>query len=72
MPPNSDDFADLIERTKQGDRQATAQLVTHYEVELLAFSRVHLGALLRPYLDSVDLVQSVHRSVLSWAPQRQV
>ena len=40
------------------------ELVAAYEPEVRLVARVRLGTALRPYLDSVDLVQSVHRSVL--------
>lgn len=40
------------------------QLVRHYEPEVRLVARVRLGAALRPYLDSMDLVQSVHRSLI--------
>ena len=40
------------------------QLVAKYEPEVRVVARVRLGAALRPYLDSVDLVQSVHRSLM--------
>ena len=64
MHDNRDDFIELIGRAKHGDQAAMATLVERYEPELVIFARVHLGTLLRPYLDSVDLVQSVHRSIL--------
>jgi RNA polymerase sigma-70 factor (ECF subfamily) len=60
----ADEFAVLIERSRQGDASAMAELVRHYEVEVRIVARVKLGLALRPYLDSVDLVQSVHRSLL--------
>lgn len=41
-----------------------AQLVEQYEPQVRLVARVRLGAALRPYLDSMDLVQSVHRSLM--------
>lgn len=41
-----------------------AQLVARYEPEVRLVARVRLGAGLRPHMDSVDVVQSVHRSLL--------
>ena len=35
-----------------------------YEPEVRIVARVLLGPALRPHLDSIDLVQSVHRSLL--------
>jgi len=40
------------------------QLVEQYEREVRVVARARLGAALRPYLDSMDLVQSVHRSLM--------
>ncbi|MGF1583549.1 MAG: RNA polymerase sigma factor [Gemmataceae bacterium] len=57
-------FQELLSQARQGDQQALEQLVAHYEPELRISARVLLGPALRPYLDSVDLVQSIHRSVL--------
>src|SRR5213076_2468656 len=57
-------FLDLLERGRQGDQEALSLLVQHYEREVRLVARVLLGPALRPYLDSVDLVQSVHRSLM--------
>jgi len=58
------DFAALLGRARQGDRTALGELARRYEPRLRVVARVLLGPALRPYLDSVDLVQSVHRSLL--------
>jgi RNA polymerase sigma factor (sigma-70 family) len=60
----SQDFAELLSRARIGDKSAMEQLVREYEPEVRLVARVRLGAALRPYLDSVDLVQSVHRSLM--------
>ena len=60
----SDPFESLISAAQSGDASATAELVRLYEPEVRMVARVRLGQALRPYLDSVDLVQSVHRSVM--------
>jgi RNA polymerase sigma factor (sigma-70 family) len=57
-------FAELLKRTRQGDPEAALAIAREYERELLLVARVQLGPALRPYLDSIDLVQSVHRSLL--------
>ncbi len=57
-------FQQLLDAAKSGDHDAIAQIVQRYEPELRIVARVRLGNALRPYLDSVDLVQSVHRSLL--------
>jgi RNA polymerase sigma-70 factor (ECF subfamily) len=59
-----DDFAHLLERARQGDRHALVQLVGQYESKVRLVARYLLSPSLRPYLDSVDLVQSVHRTLL--------
>jgi RNA polymerase sigma-70 factor (ECF subfamily) len=58
------EFSALLERSRAGDQQALTLLVQHYEREVRLMARVLLGPALRPHLDSLDLVQSVHRSVL--------
>ena len=45
-------------------RTRLAALVQSYESKVRLVARVLLGPALRPYLDSVDLVQSVHRSLM--------
>ncbi len=60
----SEAFSELLGRARGGDRSAIEQLVAAYEPEIRLVARVRLGAALRPYLDSVDIVQSVHRSVM--------
>lgn len=64
MSEPSADFAALLERGRQGDPAALAELVRQYEPKVRLVARVLLGSALRPYLDSVDLVQSVHHSLL--------
>src|ERR1051326_9256484 len=64
MPETANDFAALLARARGGDRAALEQLTTEYEPKLRLVARVLLGPALRPYLDSVDLVQSVHRSLM--------
>src|SRR5262245_46391300 len=64
MTATPDDFTTLLERGRQGDRGALTELAQRYESKLRLVARVLLGPALRPYLDSVDLVQSVHRSLL--------
>jgi RNA polymerase sigma-70 factor (ECF subfamily) len=57
-------FAALLLRVRQGDRDALGELTRQYEPEVRIVARVLLGPALRPYLDTVDLVQSVHRSLM--------
>lgn len=57
-------FAELLARARAGDREAMGVLTLQYEPKLRIATRVLLGTALRPYVDSVDLVQSVHRSLI--------
>ncbi len=61
-PPS--EFAALLARAAEGDADALAALARQYEPKVRLVARVLLGPALRPYLDSVDLVQSVHKSLL--------
>lgn len=60
----ADTFASLLARARCGEQEAVAQLVQQYEPKVRLVARVLLGLALRPFLDSVDLVQSVHRSLM--------
>ena|SRR5947208_695227 len=64
MAEAPEDFASLLARARQGDREALARLAEQYEPKVRVVARVLLGPALRPYLDSHDLVQSVHRSLM--------
>jgi RNA polymerase sigma-70 factor (ECF subfamily) len=64
MPEPASDFAALLARARSGDQAALALLIGQYEPRLRLAARVLLGQALRPYLDSVDLVQSVHKSLI--------
>jgi RNA polymerase sigma factor (sigma-70 family) len=61
---SSDDFASLLKRASDNDMAAQAQLCQHYEAKVRIVARVLLGPALRSHFDSIDLVQSVHRSLL--------
>jgi RNA polymerase sigma factor (sigma-70 family) len=61
-PP--DDLADLLKRVQEGDEAALASLVEHYASTLRRVARASLGEPMRAHLDSIDLVQSVHRLLL--------
>jgi RNA polymerase sigma factor (sigma-70 family) len=64
MTSASPTFALLISRARQRDQEAASELCRQYEPRLRVVARVLLGPTLRPVLDSMDLVQSVHRSLL--------
>jgi RNA polymerase sigma factor (sigma-70 family) len=63
MPPE-DTFPELLRKARDGDRAAAEALARTYEADLRIAARVLLGPALRPHLDTLDLVQSVHRSLL--------
>lgn len=63
-PPVAD-FADLLRRAAAGETAALDALVAQYEPKVRIVARVLLGPALRPYLDSVDLAQSVHLSIVA-------
>lgn len=60
----SEEFVTLLAAAREGDPQALLEIARQYEPKLRIVARVQLGPALRPYLDSVDLVQSVHRSLM--------
>lgn len=57
-------FAELLAKVRTGDELAAAQLVHRYERAVLRFVRRRLGNSMRVALDSMDIMQSVHRSLL--------
>jgi RNA polymerase sigma factor (sigma-70 family) len=61
---DASDFDELLTRARSGDESAMAALVERYEPEVRMVARIRLGAALRRHLDSVDLVQSVHKSLM--------
>jgi RNA polymerase sigma-70 factor (ECF subfamily) len=64
MTAPSSEFVALLARARQGDQASQLELARKYEPEVRIVVRVLLGPALRPYLDSIDLVQSVHHSLL--------
>src|SRR5262245_41257825 len=61
---SSDDFAALMRAAAAGSIAAQERLCRQYEPKVRIVARVLLGPALRPHFDSMDLVQSVHRSLL--------
>jgi RNA polymerase sigma-70 factor (ECF subfamily) len=57
-------FDEILAKARAGDEAALTELARQYEPEVRAVARVRLGPALRPYLDTMDLVQSVHRSLM--------
>jgi RNA polymerase sigma-70 factor (ECF subfamily) len=55
---------DFFRRLQGADEEALAALLREYEPEIRRAASVRLGPLLRPHLDSLDLVQSVFITLL--------
>jgi RNA polymerase sigma-70 factor (ECF subfamily) len=64
MAGPADEFTALVARVRLGDEAALAALLQHYEAEVRVAARVLLGRALRCHVDSADLVQSVHHSLV--------
>jgi RNA polymerase sigma factor (sigma-70 family) len=59
-----DDFEILLARIRNGDETASAELVQRYERPVLRAVRARLSNRMRRVLDSMDVMQSVNRSLL--------
>jgi RNA polymerase sigma-70 factor (ECF subfamily) len=59
-----EEFLALLARVRQSDEAAASELVRRYERAVLRSVRSRLGHNMRGALDSVDVLQSVHRSLL--------
>ncbi len=64
MSETAGEFDALLKRARGGDADALTQLIRQYEADVRLVARRRLGPALRPYADSLDLVQSVHKSLL--------
>src|SRR5262245_26317216 len=63
--PPDDDFAGLLCRVRGGDDLAAAELVRRYERAVLRSVRSRLSRSMRGAMDSMDVMQSVHRSLIT-------
>jgi RNA polymerase sigma-70 factor (ECF subfamily) len=72
MAQSPDDLSALLARVRLGDEDALAELVQGYEPEVRLTARVLLGRAMRASLDSVDLVQSVHRTLMEGLRQNKL
>ncbi|MCC6511984.1 MAG: sigma-70 family RNA polymerase sigma factor, partial [Pirellulaceae bacterium] len=61
---DDEQFVHLMARATSGDIDAQTDICSQYERQVRIVARVLLGAALRPHLDSMDLMQSVHKSLL--------
>lgn len=64
MSFDQDTYEALVERVESGDEGAISQLLGLCEPAIRRHARSLLGPLLRPELDSVDIVQSVQIALL--------
>jgi len=55
---------ELLGRASAGDESAIAEIIQRFEPEIRLIARRQLSAPLRPYVDSMDLVQAVHEDLL--------
>ena len=60
----TDEFTELLFLASQGNSEAREAICQRYERQVRIVARVLLGPQLRPHLDTTDVLQSVHRSVL--------
>lgn len=60
----TDGFEELLRQASQGDMAAQQAICQKYERQVRIVARVLLGPQLRPHLDTTDVLQSVHRSLL--------
>jgi len=54
----------LLDRVREGDEDALAALLEEFQYPIRRVARRFLGRALRPHLDSVDLMQVVHKTLL--------
>lgn len=64
VPADKVSFADLVARAGRGDEDALTRLLEYCEPKFRIIARVSLGPLLRPQLDTLDLVQSMKRMLI--------
>ncbi len=63
-PLTKNEFAELLNLAALGDASAQEKICKQYERQVRIVARVLLGPQLRSHLDTMDLLQSVHRSLL--------
>ena len=64
MNADLDDQA-LLDRVRAGEESAIGVLLARYQGDVRLAARMALGPLLRPHVDSMDLVQSVYRRFIA-------
>ncbi|MCA9194478.1 MAG: sigma-70 family RNA polymerase sigma factor [Planctomycetales bacterium] len=63
-PLTENEFSEILGRAALGDSEAQVVICQQYERQVRIVARILLGPQLRLHLDSMDLLQSVHRSLL--------
>ena len=69
MHASEDSFDSLLHQVHSGSEAALLQLVHQYEHEVRLAARMLLGSKLRRHVDSIDLVQSVHFTLVEGLQQ---
>lgn len=65
MPDPTESIAGLLTRVRAGDEEALAELLRRYESKIRLTARHLLRPVLRRYLDSIDIAQSVQFQLMS-------
>jgi len=64
MSETANEFTDLLNKVRNGDQTAMGELLERYSETVRRTARALLGSALQPHLESMDLVQSIHRALL--------
>lgn len=64
MEETNADFDKLLFEVSQGSNKALVSLIEIYQDDIRIIASAQLGPALRPYMDSLDLAQSVHHSLI--------
>jgi DNA-directed RNA polymerase specialized sigma24 family protein len=64
VPMSNEEYSHLLARARQGDQEALAALHVALEEKLRKDARRRLGRVLRQYVNSMEIVQSVQKSLL--------
>jgi RNA polymerase sigma-70 factor (ECF subfamily) len=71
MSDSRDDFADLMQRLRDGSEEAASELLARYGEPILRVVRRKLSHELRSKFDSVDFVQAVWMSFFADVPRQR-
>ncbi len=64
-PTDISEYDAMITRVRGGDDAAVTELVERYEAAIRRSVRAFLGPLLRPYVDSTDIAQSIYVALVA-------